>query len=378
MQKKIHVMQVTFGMGIGGMERVIMDLCRYVDPDRYRFSIVCISVRGLLADQMQAEGVPIIYCEKQSRLRKYLRSLDLAGIFRRSDVDIIHTHHTPAFVHSTIGAHLAGRPIIINTDHCKNYNTEKKHWMWLERGASWLIDEIVAVSNHTRDELIQYEKIAPEKISVIYNGINIKKTRTTSAGDIRKEFGIDNAQPIVGTVARLEDQKGLDLLLDSVPYVIAQLPTVKFLIVGGGKKEQELKSQAHRLGIEKNVIFTGWRSDAVDLLEAFDIFVSTSNFEGMPMVLLEAMALSKPVVATAVGGIPEVVEDGHTGNIIAERNPELVANTLTRLLSDTPLRERMGQAAHQSYNEKFSAEKMASNYEKLYRKFLVKRGHVLV
>jgi glycosyltransferase involved in cell wall biosynthesis len=98
----------------------------------------------------------------------------------------------------------------------------------------------------------------------------------------------------------------------------------------------------------------------------------------MPMVLLEAMALSKPVVATAVGGIPEVVEDGHTGNIIAERNPELVANTLTRLLSDTPLRERMGQAAHQSYNEKFSAEKMASNYEKLYRKFLVKRGHVLV
>lgn len=373
MSKKIHVMQVTFGMGIGGMERVIMDLCRYMAPDRYCFTICCVSVRGLLADQMEAEGVRVIFCPNQTRLAKYLRGIELSRIFQESDVQVIHTHHTTAFVHGTIGAHLAGSPILINTDHCKNYPIEKR-WMMLEKVASFTADEIVAVSHHTRDELIRYEGIAPDKISVIHNGINIKLTRNESLGVLRNEFGIDADELVIGTVGRIEHQKGLDLLLEAAPYVIKRFPKTKFLIVGGGSKLDELRRQCLQLRISDHVIITGWRTDAVDLIRLFDCFVSTSNFEGMPMVLLEAMSLAKPIIAMAVGGVPEVVEDGITGQLVRCRDPEVLSHVLLGLIADRPLAARMGQSGRIRYEKHFTAQVMADAYEKLYRKYLGERG----
>src|SRR5437867_269566 len=205
--KRIHVLQLTFGMGIGGMERVIMDLCLYVDPDRFRFSICCLNVRGPLADQMEAEGVPVYFCRDQSRLAKYLRGVELAGLLAKQNVQILHTHHLPAFIDGTIGARLTGVPITLNTDHCKLYPIPRT-WALLERAASLAADEIVAVSRHTRDDLIRHHRISPHKISVIYNGINIRLAGNAPAADLRRELGVPNGDTIVGAVARLEDQKG--------------------------------------------------------------------------------------------------------------------------------------------------------------------------
>ena len=366
MGKKLHVMQVTFGMGIGGMERVIMDLCRYVDPDRYRFSICCTHVRGPLADQMDAEGVPVIYCENQSKWAKRLRGLELARIFRGSDIDILHTHHMPAFIDSFVATRFTKVPVLIDTDHCKDYPIPG-YLARLERLASRFADEIVAVSRRTRDELIQYEKISPEKISVIYNGINIKLKRKESPEELRRELGIGVDETVVGNVGRLEDQKGLDLLLQSIPLILRKSPKTMFLIIGGGSKEQDLKRLASELKISANVIFTGWRDDAVDLIQTFDLFASTSRFEGMPMVLLEAMALSKPIVATAVGGVPEVVENGYNGKLVEGRDPEDVAKALLELIGDRGMAQKMGDNSRIRYEKNFTAEAMAASYEKLYR-----------
>lgn len=370
MGKKIHVMQVTFGMPIGGMERVIMDLCRYVDPDRYRFTICCTSVRGPLADQMEAEGIPVIYCPNQSRLAKYLRGLELSRIFRRSEIDIIHTHHMPAFIDSVIATRLTQVPVLINTDHCKDYSIEKKHLMMMERAASYFADEIVAVSNHTRDEMMRYEKIPAEKLSVIYNGVNIKLTRKESPEELRREFGLRPDERVVGTVGRVVDQKGFDLLLRSVPYILRRFPKTKFMIVGGGEREQDLRKLASELGISNQVIFTSWRRDAVDLIQVFDVFALTSRFEGMPMVLLEAMALSKPIVGTAVGGVPEVVLNNQSGIVIDRREPELLADALSELVGDQALARRMGSYGRARYEKQFTAEAMAAAYEERYRKYL--------
>ena len=371
-RKKIHVMQVTFGMPIGGMERVIIDLCRYIDPDRYRFSICCTSVRGPLADLIEAEGVPIIYCENQSRVAKYLRGLELSRVFRKSDIDILHTHHMPAFIDTVIGTRFARVPVLINTDHCKNY-PDKKHLMVMERMASYFADEIVAVSNHTRHEMIHYEKIRPEKVSVIYNGVNIKLTRNEPPEVLRKEIGLKMDDFVIGTVGRAVDQKGFDLLLRSVPYILKQFPDTKFVIVGGGEREQDLKRLASELKISGQVIFTSWRRDAVDLIQTFDVFALTSVFEGMPMVLLEAMALSKPIVATSVGGVPEVVQNGYSGSVIDRRDPELLAKALMELIHDQDLAQKMGSHGRIRYEQYFTAEKMASSYEKLYRKYLERK-----
>lgn len=370
--RRIHVMQVTFGMGIGGMERMIMELCRHVDPARFRLSICCISHRGPLADEMEAEGVKVIYCADQSRRGKYLRGMELARIFQENQVDLLHTHHMPAFIDSTIGARLAKVPILINTDHCKKYPLPR-HWQVLEKTASLFADTIVAVSEHTRQDLIRYQKIAPKKLQVIYNGMDIKLTRKETPAQIREEFGFTPDDVIVGTVGRLEAQKGLALLVDAIPSVVRRVPTAKFLIVGGGSEQQQLLERAERLGVRDRLVITGWRRDAIDLMQVFECFAQTSVFEGMPMALIEAMALSKPIVATAVGGVAEVVEHGVTGELVRSRDAQAVADAIAKVVADRTVARRTGAAGRARFEERFTARAMVTQYERLYDHYLAQK-----
>ena len=373
---RIHVVQATFGMGIGGMERVIMDLCRYIDPERFRFTICCLSHRGALADEMEAEGVPVIYSEDQRRIAKYLRGFELAQLLRRQRVDILHTHNTTAFIHGLLGAQIARVPVRIHTDHCKNYQDEPLRWMVLENLASRFIDKMVAVSHHTRDELIRYERIAASKLMVIHNGINPRVTRDDSLGRVRAEFGFAPHHRIIGTVGRLQPQKGLDLLVAAAPAVLAACPDARFLVVGGGGLEEDLRRQAAALGLDGRMVFTGWRNDAVDLLQVFDCFVSTSNFEGLPMVLLEAMAAGKPIVATAVGGVPEVVETDFNGVTLPTRDPAQLSAALARLVLNPETLARLGANARARYEQRFTAQAMAAAYQQVYDSFLEQKGRL--
>jgi glycosyltransferase involved in cell wall biosynthesis len=370
--RRIHIMQVTFGMAIGGMERVIMELCRYVDPTRYRLSICCISKRGPLADRMESEGVEVVFCENQSKFGKYFRGFELGRVFREHKVDLLHTHHMPAFIDSTLGSVLARVPILINTDHCKQYPIELQ-WQVLEKGCSLLADSIVAVSEHTRDELIQYQRIAPSKLQVIRNGIDVTFTRPETPAAIRRELGIAADEIVIGTAARLEAQKGLDLLIDAAPLILKVLPKARFVIVGGGSLENDLRARAAALGLGSAVVVTGYRTDAVDVMRTFDCFVQTSKFEGMPMALLEAMALEKPIVASSVGGVPEVVEDGVTGTLLRDRAPETLAQAVLNFLVEPAVGSRYGLAGRARYERYFTARAMVSQYERLYDHFLAQK-----
>jgi glycosyltransferase involved in cell wall biosynthesis len=267
---------------------------------------------------------------------------------------------------------LAVFPILINTDHCKQYPIELR-WQVLEKGCSLVADSIVAVSEHTRDELIQYQRIAPAKLQVIRNGIDVTFTRPDSPEDIRRELGLAPDDIVIGTAARLEPQKGLDLLIDSVPLLVKVLPKVRVVIVGGGSLEAELRQRADALGLGNRVIITGYRTDAVDVMRTFDCFVQTSIFEGMPMALLEAMALEKPIVASAVGGVPEVVEDGVTGTLLHDRSPEHLARAILDLLVDPAVGRRVGAAGRARYEQHFTARAMVSQYERLYAHYLAQK-----
>jgi glycosyltransferase involved in cell wall biosynthesis len=370
--RRIHIMQVTFGMAIGGMERVIMELCRYVDPSRYRLSICCISKRGPLADRMESEGVQVVFCQNQSKFGKYFRGVELGKVFREQKVDLLHTHHMPAFIDSTLGKVLSGVPILINTDHCKQYPIELR-WQILEKGCSLFADSIIAVSDHTRNDLIKYQRLAPEKLQVIRNGIDVTFTRPETPADMRRELGIAPDDIVIGTAARLETQKGLDLLIDATPLILKTLPKARVVIVGGGSLEDDLKARAAGLGLGDRVIVTGYRTDAVDIMRTFDCFAQTSIFEGMPMALLEAMALEKPIVASAVGGVPEVVEDAVTGTLLHDRSPETLANAILHFLVDPAVGKRYGAAGRARYEQHFTARAMVSQYEKLYEHFLAQK-----
>ena len=369
---KIHVLQLTFGMGIGGMERVIMDLCRSVDPERYRFSICCLSVRGSLADTMESEGVPVHFCRNQSRLAKLFRGLELSRLFPKRDIQVLHTHNLTALIDGTIGAKLTGVPVLIHTDHSKLYPIPRR-WALLERAASMTADAVVAVSAQTRDDLIRYHKISEAKLSVIYNGVSVRTTRTATLRELRDEVGIPEGCKVIGVVARLEDQKGLDLLLRAAPHVLARRPDARFLIVGGGSREGTLRELAAELGIVPQVIFTGWRGDAVDLMQMFDCFALTSVYEGMPISLLEAMSLAKPIVSTSVGGVPEFVRQGENGILVSSRDPHEIADALLRVMVDEE-GARLGNNGRLLYQTHYTSEAMARSYAALYEKHLTKKG----
>jgi len=366
--RRQHIMQVTFGMVIGGLERVIMELCRRVDPSRYRLSICCIGRRGPLADVMEAEGVPVIVCEKQSKLAKYFRGVELARIFREHHVDLVHAHHTPALVDGVVGASLAGVPLI-TTDHTKAYPTSRR-WRLLENGASRVAKVMVAVSAHSKADLIRYQGIAPEKLKVIHNGLDLKLSRRETVSELRREIGLAPEDLVIGTAARLEDQKGLDLLVDAVPTIARHVPNARVVIVGGGGREGALREQVERMRLGDRVLITGYRVDGVDLIDTFDCFVQTSHWEGMPMALLEAMALHKPIVATAVGGVPEVVVDGVTGILLSPRDRDALARSLIRVLTNRREAVRMGEAGYRRYLTHFTSAGMITEYEQLYASVL--------
>jgi glycosyltransferase involved in cell wall biosynthesis len=323
---------------------------------------------------MEAEGVHVVFCENQTKYGKYLRGFELSRVFREERVDLLHTHHMPAFIDSTVGSILGRVPILINTDHCKQYPIELR-WQVLEKAASLFADTVVAVSQHTREDLAKYQRIARDKLRVIYNGIDLTFTRQETPVELRRELGAAPDDVIVGTTARLEEQKGLDLLIDAVPQIVAALPKARVVIIGGGSLETALRERADRLGPElaSRVLITGYRTDAVDLMQTFDCFVQTSHFEGMPMALLEAMALKKPIVASGVGGVPEVVEDGVTGTLLHDREPTTLARAVLAYLADPAIGRSVGAAGHARYQRLFTARTMVSQYEQLYEHYLAQK-----
>jgi glycosyltransferase involved in cell wall biosynthesis len=369
MKRKINVMHVSYGMGIGGMEKVITDLCRHMNGDKYQSMICCTNLKGEFGQILEKEGYRIFLCAQNGKYEKYLRLLEVAKLLKRNRIDIVHSHSV-ACVEGVMGGVLARTPVRIHTDHCKNYPTNWRY-MRSEKIASYFADRFVAVSNHTKKDLVQWENISPDKIQVIYNGMNFGAEFGKEDHErILQELGLKPHQRVIGSVGRIEYQKGYDLLVDSAKEILDRHPETRFVIVGGGSKEEELRIQIRRLNLERHFILTGWRVDAPLILSTFDIFVMTSNFEGMPIVLLEAMAMGKPIVSTAVGGSPEIIEHGENGFLLHDRNPNKLASLIAELLVNEGRRKEMGEKGRRNYRMNFTAEKMAEEYSNLYEKYL--------
>jgi glycosyltransferase involved in cell wall biosynthesis len=366
-----HVMQVTFGMVIGGLERVVMELCRQIDPSRYRLSICCLGTRGPLSDVMEREGINVIVCERQDKLSKYLRGFELARLLKSQRVDLVHAHHTPALVDSALATKLAGVPLIA-TDHCKLYPTSTR-WRVLENVASRFADTVVAVSEHSKADLIRYQGLNPGSLEVIYNGLDLQTPNGLNASELRAQLGLRPDDVIIGTAARLESQKGLELLISAAKLVVAKAPKTRFVIVGGGTEEPKLRQMVRDMSLDDHVIITGFRIDAVMIMSLMDCFVQTSHWEGMPMALLEAMALAKPVVATAVGGVPEVVVDGQTGLLLHNRDAGQLAEALLTIRGRPEMASGMGAAGRERYQQLFTSRAMIAQYERLYGAILKRR-----
>lgn len=231
-------------------------------------------------------------------------------------------------------------------------------------------DKIIAVSEEIAKKM-KLAGIAKGKICLIENGVNLEMFTTNSSSQaIKESLGIKKEVLVVGAVGSLTREKGHLYLLTAVTKVAQRLPEVIFLFVGDGRERSNLERMVFKLGIEDKVIFAGMRKDIPEILSILDVFVLPSLNEGLPIALLEAQAAKVPVVATRVGAIPDVVKDGVTGILIPPEDPEAIAKSIVRVLSDRKSACNMAQRGFERVRDNFSAEKMADKYLSLYQELL--------
>lgn len=372
--RPIRLVQIVYGLGVGGMEKVVLDLCRHLDPSRYEIAVYCTHMKGPLGEELEALGFPVFHEPVRRRADHWLRPARIFRFLRKRRPDVVHTHNVAAFLDSALPARVAGVPALVHTDHSKRY-PERRRYMVAERWLSRLADVFCAVSNDTRRDLVRFEKIPESRIEVVYNGCDLSSVPgAADRREVRASLGLDDDTPVLGMASRLEWQKGHDLLVAAMPLILARIPSAHAVILGSGSKDREIRDQIRALGLEGKIHMTGVRTDVTRFMAAFDLFVMTSNFEGLPIAALEAMAMSLPIVSTAVGGVPELVEDGVTGRLFEGRDPARLAEEVVRVLSDRATLRRMGEAARRRYEQRFRVASMVNAYDEIYRRALAARA----
>jgi glycosyltransferase involved in cell wall biosynthesis len=349
--------------GPGGAERMLVSLVERLDAARYR-SIVCLPYRGWLRTELESRGFETIVLPQRgvADVRWFSGVLQLIKEYR---VALMHAHEFAMNTYGTLVSLVAGAPLI-GTVHGKNYYPERWRrrvaYRWVARRAV-----MVAVSEDLKGFLCRRLGICHQNIVTLYNGVDCDayQPRTGASCAIRNELGLAG-RPVIGTIGNLYSVKGQQYLLDAATLVTRAVPDATFVILGRGDLLDMLKERARALGIEKRVMFLGYREDVAALLQAIDVFVLPSLSEGLPLALLEAMAAAKPLVATEVGGIPEVVVDGETGFLVPPKNPEALAEKILLLLTDAELARRLGRHARLRVEERFSIASMVRAYEALY------------
>ncbi|MBN1887643.1 MAG: glycosyltransferase [Thermoflexales bacterium] len=292
----------------------------------------------------------------------------LASLIRRQDFDIVHVHSQEAGISARLIARAAGARRIFYTPQTIDIRQTAWHWLyvWVERGLARLTDAIISVNEADRMRMVAWG-IPAHKIVTVPNGIDLSTLDEPADPDLsRRAFGLDVAGPVVMQVGRLSLQKDPLTFVEGAAHVVRACPGAQFVLLGEGPLSETLRARIHALGLDAHVHLLGWRSDAALLMAAADVVTLSSRWEGSPHTLLEAMARSRPVVATAVNGCPEIVLDGITGYLSPPGDAAEWARQVARLLNDPAQAAAMGKRGRQRVEEHFGLPEMIARIERLY------------
>jgi glycosyltransferase involved in cell wall biosynthesis len=375
MTSRLVIAHVLSSFGQGGQERVAVDLARLQRAAGH--DVIGISIapepEGPIAGALRAAGITSQTVAKRGRGVDPWLPARLAGLLRRVHVDVVHTHNPHALIYGAPAARLAGAAAI----HSKHgLNPDRRRRLWLRRAAATLVDAYVAVTPLLAARAVADGDCASSRLRVISNGIDIERFERTSAAryEVRAELGIPRSAWVVGTVGRLAPEKDQAFLIDALGPLLRE--DRRLVIVGDGLEREALRAQVARSPGGRFVHLLGSRDDVQRTLASFDAFALTSRTEGLPLVLLEAMAAGLPVVSTAVGGVPDLVDHGVTGLLCPRGDHVELARLVASLASDAALCERLGAAGRARVVARHSMEHMARQYDVLYRRTLRARGGV--
>jgi sugar transferase (PEP-CTERM/EpsH1 system associated) len=367
--ERVKVCHLITELNVGGAEWSLARLLMHLDRERFASTVVCLyGGEGTVAEAIRALGVPVVDL-RMVRKWRFDAFWRLYRLLIREHPTILHTWLFHANIPGRVLGRLANVPIIIGSE--RTMGMESRWRYRLNRITQALADRVVCVSQQVADFVIRQVGVSQHKVVVIPNGVDLSDfERLPVRREAREALGLPCDQAWVGTVARLDPVKRLDVLLRALPL----LEDVRAVIVGYGPEQQRLETLAQQLGIQERVCFTGYQEDVRPWLVALDVFVLSSDWEGMSNALLEAMAASLPAVATAVGGTPDVVVEGETGLLVPPRDPGALAEALDTLVCDPDLRRSMGQAGRQRVVRCFSVERMVERTQTLYEELLGVKG----
>ena len=305
----------------------------------------------------------------------------MVKLVRRLQPDIVHTHMAKAGTVGRLAARICGVPLVVHTYHGHVFHSyfspaKTRVFLTIERALGLATNRIIVVGDGQRDEIASYGVAPLRKLTTIRLGLELDQFLEAEShrGELRRELGIDPQAPLVGIVGRLVPIKAPELFLQAAVSIREALPSAEFLVVGDGERRQELESQVNQLGLSKSVRFLGWRRDLVRVYADLDVVALSSLNEGSPVVLIEALAAARPVVATAVGGVPEVVIHGQTGLTVPVSDVSALSESILTLLRDRSLADRLGRAGRQYVYPRYDSSRLVDDVRQLYLRELAARG----
>jgi glycosyltransferase involved in cell wall biosynthesis len=360
------------GSGYGGAEKLAYEFARRLDAERFASYLCTIRapVRGgdesTASDRagLAAAGVRFIELNERHAFLSTPRAWRvLYGLLRREPIDIVHAHMPRASVPGAILARLARVPVMISHEHGSLLEGKRVRRVLDRHVVSRLSTVVLAVSEWDRRQLIELQDMAPGRVRVLPNGI---APLPPPLVDVRPELGGDPGVPLIGSVGRLYEQKGYDYLVEAVHLLARSGRPVRCVIAGIGPEQARLEELIAARGLRDRLRLIGRRSDATDVIRALDVAVLSSRWEGSPLVVMEYMAAGAPIVATAVGGVPDLIDDGVHGLLVPAQDPPALAAGIERLLDDDTLARRLGAAAQARQRSEFDLGVVVRRLERLY------------
>jgi glycosyltransferase involved in cell wall biosynthesis len=365
--KKLKVLQVIGGGEIGGAERHLLTLMRLMDRERFTPELLCLC-HGPFAGVCREEGITTHEIVMRHKL-DLATVAPIRRLIKEQGIDLVHTHG----VRANLVARMAGRsenvPVVTTFHSVLQYDystsAEAAVARFLTRLTNNRTDRFIAISGAIKEDLVAMG-VTPHRIKVIYNGLDVSLlTPGDSPDNVRRNLGISPGQRVVAMVGRLHAVKGHIFLLKAAQQIITQHHDVVFLLVGEGPERRTIEKTIQELGLEDKVIMTGFYPNISDLYPIMDMLCLPSLMEGMGLVLLEAMYFGVPVVATQVGGIPEVIIDGESGLLVDPGNSRALAMAITWLLDDPGLQRQLITGGLRRAQQ-FTVENMVRHTERVY------------
>jgi glycosyltransferase involved in cell wall biosynthesis len=367
-----RVLQLVLSLSPGGTERLVIEICRRLSGGAH-MSVCCLDEPGAWASDLTQEGIEVTSLGRRGGFEPSLARA-IARVVDRQRIDIIHSHHYSPFVYSALAKLLRPAVGLVFTEHGRLSDAPPSMKRRVVNPLlSKLPNAICAVSQDLRQHLID-SGFPARRIEVVYNGVpDLPPPTPCTRRGVRASLGVPDDDTLILSIGRLDPVKNFPLLLCAFANVLRRDPNVWLAIVGDGPERADLEQQVRDLSLYEHVKFTGYRQDVSGLLAAADVYVNSSVFEGVSLTILEAMAAGLPVVATAVGGNPEVVAHERTG-LLASSASASIADAIHRLAVDDQLRRRFGAAGRARVAQDFSMDRMMARYAELYQMYSANRN----